>query len=328
MSSPTASPAPSVRTQGPSALGGSLRRFVELTLTLARTDFKLRYFGSALGYFWQLARPLLFFGVIYVAFTKIFDVDKGVPHYGVYLLTGIVLWTFYGEATGNAISSLTAREPLLRKVRFPRLAIPIAVTMTSVFNLLMNSIAVIVFALANGVYPSLSWLWMLPVILGFIIIALGTGMLLSALYVRYRDVQPIWEVTLQILFYATPIMYPAYKFKSLEHIALLNPFAMMLTQMGYAFVHPGRIATKVAAAVSALHPGTVAVRVAGKLVLHPGTVATIAPAHTVYTEPMRSAAAASGGALHVAIAIAIIPLVFALGLWFFHREAPRFAENL
>lgn len=281
------------RRQGPSAFGTDLRRFVELTVTIARTDFKLRYFGSALGYLWQLMRPLLFFGVIYVFFTQILHISKGFPHYGVYLLTGIVLWTFFGEATGNAVSSLVAREPLLRKVRFPRLAIPLAITMTSVFNLAMNSIAVIVFALANGVTPSLSWLWMIPIALGFIILALGLGMLLSALYVRYRDIQPIWEVILQILFYASPIMYPAFHYKHYEHLAMLNPFALMLTQMGHSFVHP----------------------------------------HSYYSKgilqvPARSAYAAAGGLTHTLISLAIIPLVFALGLWFFSREAPYFAEHL
>jgi ABC-2 type transport system permease protein len=278
---------------GPSALGGDYRRFIELTVTIARTDFKLRYFGSALGYFWSLARPLLFFGVIYVFFTQILNVGKGVPHYGVYLLTSIVLWTFFGEATGNSIASLVAREPLLRKVRFPRLAIPLAITLTSLFNLAMNFIAVIIFALINGVYPRLSWLWMIPIVLGFVTISLGLGMLLSALYVRFRDIAPIWEVFAQILFYASPIMYVASYYQGLEHLALLNPFALMLTQMGHAFVHPGPFLAK-----------------------------------GVLQHPMRSAYASAGDLWHVLVSVSTIPILFALGLWFFAREAPSFAENL
>ena len=217
-------------------MGGDLRRFVELTVTLARTEFKLRYFGSVLGYLWSLIRPLLFFGVIYVFFTQILNIAVG-PHYGVYLLTGIVYWNYFAEATGNCVQCLVQREALLRKVRFPRLAIPLSVSLTATFNLAMNFIAVIVFALANGVAPRLSWLWLLPIALGFIVFATGIGMLLAALYVRFRDVQPIWDVVSQILFYASPIMYPASRYKSLEHIALLNPPAMMLTQMGHAFIH-------------------------------------------------------------------------------------------
>src|SRR5437660_10626661 len=106
---------------GPSALGDDARRFLNLTLTLARTDFKVRYFGSALGYLWSLVRPLMFFGVLYLVFSVILKIGKGIPHYGVYLLTAIVLWSYFAEATGNCVECLLMREGLLRKVRFPRM---------------------------------------------------------------------------------------------------------------------------------------------------------------------------------------------------------------
>src|ERR1700685_2429380 len=96
---PSDAPPSPTHTHGPSALGGDTRRFIELTVTLARTDFKLAYFGSALGYFWSLMRPILFFGVLYVFFTQVLHVGKGIPHYGVYLLTGIVLWNYVLDAT-------------------------------------------------------------------------------------------------------------------------------------------------------------------------------------------------------------------------------------
>jgi ABC-2 type transport system permease protein len=285
---------------GPSALGGSLRRFAELTLTLARTEFKLRYFGSALGYLWSLVRPLLFFGVIYVFFTQILNIGKGIPHYGVYLLTGIVLWTYFSEATGACVQCLVGREALLRKVRFPRMVIPLSVSLTSVFNLGMNFIAVIVFALASGINPTWSWLEMFPIALGFVMLATGVGMLLSALYVRYRDIQPIWEVLSQVLFYCSPIMYLASSYKQLEHLMLtLNPIALLLTQMGYAFVHPAPVPTEV------------------------GNTGIYVP-----VQHMRSAVQASGGVWHVVVSLSLIPALFALGWWVFTREAPRVAENL
>lgn len=267
---------------GPSALGGSPRRFVELTLTLARTEFKLRYFGSALGYVWSLVRPLLFFGVIYVFFTQIVRVGKGIPHYGVYLLTGIVLWNYFSEATGNCVSSLVAREAILRKIRFPRMVVPLAVSLTAMFNLGMNFIVVIVFALVNGIAPAWSWLELLPIVLGFMLLATGIGMFLSVMYVRYRDVAPIWEVLSQVLFYATPIMYTASSYSGLEHVALLNPLAVLVTQMGHAFIR----------------------------------------------DPYFPSAAHAAGGLHLAIALALIPAVFAAGWLVFTREAPRVAENL
>lgn len=227
-------------TYGPSALGGSARRFVELTVTLARTEFKLRYFGSVLGYVWSLMRPLLFFGVIYVFFTVILDISKGIPHYGVYLLTAIILWNYLGEATGNCVNCLVAREAMLRKIRFPRLVVPLSVSLTATFNLAMNAIVIVVFALANGLTPTLKWLELIPIALAFIVLATGIGMLLAALYVRFRDVQPIWDVALQAWFYTSPVMYLASRYgrfaHGFEHVGMTNPTATMFTQMGHALI--------------------------------------------------------------------------------------------
>jgi ABC-2 type transport system permease protein len=240
------------QTYGPSALGGGLRRFIELTVTLARTEFKLRYFGSVLGYFWSLMRPLLFFGVIYVFFTQFVRLGKGVPHYGVYLLTGIVLWNYLGEATGVCVTCLVAREALLRKVRFPRMVVPLSVSLTAAFNLGMNFVAVIVFALANGITPTASWLELIPIAVLFIVLATGIGIALSALYVRFRDVQPIWEVALQAWFYVSPVMYASHSYNlfssGFEKFALLNPAAILLTQMGHAFIDPKALPSVVTAA--------------------------------------------------------------------------------
>jgi len=237
---------------GPSALGGGARRFIELTLTLARSEFKLRYFGSVLGYFWSLARPFLFFGVLYLVFTQIFQIGKGTPHYGVYLLTSIILWAYLAEATGGCVLCLVQREALLRKVRFPRMVVPLSVSLTALFNLVMNFIAVIVFALANGITPTIRWLEIIPIVLGFVVLATGLGMLLSALYVRFRDVQPIWEVAVQAWFYCSPIMYTAHGYNRLgpnaEHYAMINPPATLLTQMGHAFIDPTAFPSAVTAA--------------------------------------------------------------------------------
>ncbi len=223
----------------PSAFGDDLRRFFDLTWTLATTDFKLRYFGSALGYVWSIMRPLLFFGVLYLVFTKVFHAGRGIPHYAVYLLTSIILWTFFVETTAGSVQCLLAREGLLRKMRFPRLVIPLAVALTALFNLGMNFIVVFAFAVASNVQPRPSWLEMPVLILLFAILAVGVGMLLSVLYVRFRDIQPIWEVTAQVLFYASPIIYTAKQYPaSIIRLAMINPIAAILTQMNHAFVNP------------------------------------------------------------------------------------------
>jgi len=226
----------------PSAFGDDFRRFVNLTYTIAATDFKLRYFGSALGYIWSLIRPLLFFGVLYVVYTQIFKLGRDEPGYPVQLLCSVVLWTFFMEATAGCVTSLVAREGLLRKMRFPRLVVPTATVLTAMFNLGMNLIAVLIFALIYGDGPKLSWLEM-PVIIGlWVVLALGIGMLLSVLYVRFRDIQPIWDVLTQVLFYISPIIYPAKLYPtSVYRIAMGNPIATLLTQQYKAFVNPNSL---------------------------------------------------------------------------------------
>lgn len=226
-----------VQIHRPSAMGGDLRRFVALTRTLAVTDFKLRYFGSALGYVWSLVRPLLFFGVIYVVFTHVVRFGSGIDHYAAYLLMSIVLWTFFAETTNGAVRSLITRENLLRKIRFPRLVIPLSVSLTAFFNLGLNLVAVVVFAMLSGVRPQLGWLEVPVLVALLFVLATGVGMLLSALYVRFRDLEPIWDVALQVLFYGSPILYVASTYpESVRRFLGASPIAAILTEMRRAFI--------------------------------------------------------------------------------------------
>lgn len=225
---------------GPTAFGGSPRRFAYLATTLAVTDFKLRFFGSVLGYLWQLVRPLLLFGVLYVVFTQFVKLGGAVEFYPVVLLSNIVLFTFFSEGTG-AVGSLVDRESLVRKIQFPRAAVPVAVVLTAAFNLTLNSLVVLVLALASGVRPRWSWLE-IPLLLALLAaLVVGMAMLLSALYVRFRDVKPIWEVALQLLFYATPVIYAIETIdiaERLRELLMLNPLAAILEQFRHAVIDP------------------------------------------------------------------------------------------
>src|SRR3984885_3098121 len=144
MSAPTLSEPLGQPIRGPRALSDSWPRFWHLAYNIARSEFKLKFFGSVLGYLWQVVRPLLLFGVLYVFFVLVFHVDKAkgaaAHYYGAQLLGSIVLFTFFGEATGGAVRSVVDRENLVRKIQFPRLAIPLALTLLSFFNLMMNLI--------------------------------------------------------------------------------------------------------------------------------------------------------------------------------------------
>jgi ABC-2 type transport system permease protein len=223
--------------QGPTALGDDPRRFVALTRTLTLTDFKLKFYGSALGYLWQLIRPLLLFGILLVVFTRFIRFGN-VPHYEVLLLLAIVLYSFVAEAVSSAVESVVAREPLVRKIQFPRLVIPATVVATAFLNLLLNLVAVLIFAAIRGVHPQWQWLELPLILLLMVVLTSGAAMLTSCLFVRYRDVKPITDVVLQALFYGTPIFYSVERIEpTLRHLlVMLNPFAAIIQAAKHAFV--------------------------------------------------------------------------------------------
>jgi ABC-2 type transport system permease protein len=223
------------RVQGPSALGaGDRRRLWNLTRTLAATDWKVRFYGSALGYVWSLLRPLMLFGIVYFVFSEIVGASAGIEHYGVILLLAMILYFFFAEITGAGVTAMVDRESLLRKVGFPRAVVPLSVALVAAMNLALNLVVLAFVGLASGGQPRGSGLALpVPFVL-MLVFATGMAMLLSALYVRYRDVRPIWEVVLQALFYATPILYPIEavikQSETLAKIALLNPIATLIQE--------------------------------------------------------------------------------------------------
>ncbi len=242
--------------KGPSALGNDRRRFLQLTWALAVTDFKLRFFGSVMGYLWQLMRPLMLFSVLYFVFTEIFGLGDD-KYYGVSLLLGLVLYGFFSESTTGSVRSLMERENLVRKIAFPRLAVPLACVLTAFFNLCLNLIPVIVFLTVAGGSPHWTWLQMplLIVVLG--LFAIGFAMILSSLFVRYRDVEPIWDVFLQVMFYASPIIYTVQMVtdkagQGVTQAMLLNPFSTIMQQARHAFVDPSQVGVREAVANDAL----------------------------------------------------------------------------
>jgi ABC-2 type transport system permease protein len=237
--------------QGPSALGGGWRRFFDLLKLISVTEFKRVYFGTVLGYLWSLIRPLMLFGVLLLVFTQVFRVgSEKVEHYPVFLLMGIVLYTFFSESTTNAVTSVVSQEGVVRKTQFPRAVIPLATTVTALFNLLLNLIIVLVFVLAFGVTPAWTWL-LFPVAIAVLFIgAAGMSMGLSALYVRYRDTAIIWVVLAQVLLYLTPILYPVNSFgeETKEHLLMWNPLSVIFEQVRVWVLHEATAPTAVEAA--------------------------------------------------------------------------------
>ncbi|HEY5194340.1 MAG TPA: ABC transporter permease [Solirubrobacteraceae bacterium] len=282
--------------KGPRALTDDWTRFWHLTYNIARNEFKLKFFGSALGYVWQVMRPLLLFGVLYVFFVVISHVgggkQPGEAFYGVQLLGSIVLFGFFGEATSGAVRSVVDRENLVRKIQFPRLVIPLSITLLAFFNLAMNLVVVLIFGLISGVRPMLSWIE-LPLILAMLVVfSTGIAMWLSAMFVKFRDIQPIWEVFSQILFYASPLIIPVETVRAklahgeidsiLWHIYLLNPLVAIFQQFRHAMVNHATL----------------------------------------------SAGEALGGWIYLLEPLGIVALTFLIGFWVFNRSAPSVAENL
>ncbi|HTR76434.1 MAG TPA: ABC transporter permease [Solirubrobacterales bacterium] len=238
--------------KGPSALGGGPRRFFDLLWLISVTEFKRVYFGTVLGYLWSLIRPLMLFGVLLFVFTHVLRAaSTEVEHYPVMLLMGVVLYTFFQEATTNAVTSVVAQEGVVRKTQFPRLVIPAATVVTSFFNLVLNLVIVLAFVLAFGVTPAWTW-FLFPVAVAFLFIgATGVAMALSALYVSFRDTAIIWIVLSQMLLYLTPILYPITIFKeeeTLQHLLMFNPLAVIFEQVRVWVLHEPNAPTAVQAA--------------------------------------------------------------------------------
>ncbi len=299
--------------KGPRALNNDWRRFWHLTYNIARNEFKLKFFGSVLGYVWQVLNPLLLFGVLYVFFVVISHVGGGgKPYeqfYGVQLLGSIILFTFFNEATSGAVRSVVDRENLVRKIQFPRLVIPLAITLLAFFNLMMNLIVVLIFALISGVQPMLSWLELPLILMMLVLFSTGLAMLLSAMFVHFRDIQPIWTVVSQIVFYSSPVIIPIEKVREAlahgERVIVHHPVPHVV----YKHVELYHILYHI-------------------YLLNPLVTVFQQFRHAMVTHNAISAGQAFGSWAGLLAPLGVTAAVFVLGFWVFNRSAPYVAENL
>jgi ABC-2 type transport system permease protein len=179
---------------------------LRIVRVLARTEFKLKYAGALLGYIWSLVKPLLYFAVLWVVFGHLFDVN--VPHFPVYLLIGIVLFTFLADTVGLTTPSIVARGVVLRRISFPSLTIPVAISVSCVVTFIANFIVMLVFVLGSGIAPNRYWPLLVLLLIEFYAFVLGLALIFSSLFVRFRDVLQIWEVLSSVLLFSSAIMYP------------------------------------------------------------------------------------------------------------------------
>ena len=209
---------------------------------LVVTEFKLRYQGSALGFMWSLFRPLFLFGILLVVFGFILKVGSDIEHYPIYLLLGIVLWSFFVEATNTGLQSIVGRGDLIRKINFPKYIIVISGTISALINLGISLIVVGVFMYFSNVQLRPEALLFPLIIVEIYILALALAFFLAALYVKYRDITHMWELILQAAFYGTPILYPVSlvleKSPELAKALLLNPMAQIVQDARYVLITP------------------------------------------------------------------------------------------
>ena len=216
------------------------RRNRILLRELVITDFKLRYQGSVLGYAWSVLKPLFLFAILFVVFDRFLRLGRDIENFPIYLLLGIVLWTFFAEATNLGLQSIISRGDLIRKINFPKYIIVVSGTVSSLINLLLNLLVVFIFTLFSSIHLSWETLLLIPLIIELYVFALAIAFFLAALNVKLRDVGYLWEIFMQAAFYATPVLYPLQmvyaQHEVIARILLINPVAQIIQDARYVVV--------------------------------------------------------------------------------------------
>lgn len=213
---------------------------------MIKTDFKLRYQGSLIGHLWSILKPLMLFSIMYVVFIRFLRIDDGTPHTAVGTLFAMVTWNFFAEATNMGMLSIVSRGDLLRKLSFQKEIIVLSSICGAAINYSINLLVVLGFAVINGIMPSLHFLVLLPLFVELLLLSSGIAFILSTLFVRYRDIGPVWEVVMQAGLYGTPIIYSLTYLldRGQERIAkflMFNPMAQIVQDIRHFIVFEGNL---------------------------------------------------------------------------------------
>lgn len=211
---------------------------------MVKTDFKLRYQGSLVGHLWSILKPLMLFTIMYLVFIRFLRLDDGTPHYAIGVLLGMVTWSFFQEATSMGMVSIVSRGDLLRKLNFSKEIIVISSVVGAAINYGINLLVVFVFALINGVQSDWKFLVIIPLFIELALLSAGIAFILSTLFVKYRDLGPIWEVVMQAGMYATPVIYSLTFILqknqvTIAKLMMLNPLAQIIQDLRHYIVYSG-----------------------------------------------------------------------------------------
>ncbi|MCI8449160.1 MAG: ABC transporter permease [Eubacterium sp.] len=199
-----------------------LKRYSFLIRQLVSRDFKIKYKRSVLGVMWSFFNPLLTMGVQYIVFSKLFQ--RGVVNYPVYLLSGVVLFNFFSESSNVAMYAITGNANLIKKVYVPKYIYPLSKVLSTLVNLVIAMIPMILMTVGTGIHITKAWLLIPFVLICLLLFCLGVSLMLSAFLVFFRDIQFIWSVFLTAMNYITPIFYPESILpEPMLHLVKLNP---------------------------------------------------------------------------------------------------------
>lgn len=205
----------------------ALQKYRFLISQLVSRDFKLKYKRSVLGVFWSFLNPLLMMLVQYFVFSTVFR--SGIPNFAAYLITGTVMFNFFSEACGMTLTSILGNANLITKVYVPKYIYPLTRTLSSLVNLSISLIPMVIVCFVTGVHPKKSMILALFFFVCLFVFSLGLGMLLCTSMVFFRDTQFLWNVLIMMWMYATPIFYPETIIPDRMHFVLqVNPLYYFL----------------------------------------------------------------------------------------------------
>ncbi|OBZ34643.1 ABC transporter permease [Methanohalophilus sp. DAL1] len=180
--------------------------YSELIKNLVISDLKIKYQSSILGFIWSMLNPLLMMLILYAVFSNVFRFEQ--EHFALYLLIGIIAWRFLQNGTMVAMSSIVGKANLVTKVYIPREILPFSMTMSAFISSILEFLVLIPLLIIFGAKVSATIL-LFPILHTiFFVMVYGISLILSSLYVYFRDLNQIWDLLLQIGFYASPIIYP------------------------------------------------------------------------------------------------------------------------
>jgi ABC-2 type transport system permease protein len=198
-------------------------------------EFKAKYAGAALGYVWSVAKPLAYFGVLWLVFAHLLRTANQTHDFTIFLLIGILLYTFFVDTVSAMLPSIVTGGSILRRLAFPPILVPLSVSVGIAITFCANMSALVVFIAIQRVAPRPEWLLVLPLLAELCIFCIGIGLLVAALYVRFRDVVQMWELTAQLLFFASAIFYPIGILPLwAQKVAFLNPFVQVMQDVRHA----------------------------------------------------------------------------------------------